>query len=253
MSEEGVQVTNEAGVGVISFSHPKANSLSSLQLQELTKCVQQCGADPAVKVILLKSSGQKAFCAGASFDELLTLKTQEEATEYFLGFARVILAMRNVPKCIVVRVQGKAVGGALGLIAAADYSIAQESASVRLSELALGFGPFVISQPLIRKLGVSAFEELALSAEWHEASWALQRGLYSRVVSSKGDALDAAVGELTTQLASRSAEAMQRIKEIAWQGTDDWETLLHSRAQYAARLALSPETRENLKKFQGKS
>ena len=250
MTEQGVSATVVDGVGTVSFSHPKANSLPSEQLRALSASIDQFSEDSRVRVIVLQSGGEKAFCAGASFDELLALQEEKEAIEYFLGFARVILSMRAAKKFVIARVQGNAVGGAVGLIAAADYTIASEGASVRLSELALGFGPFVISQPVIRKIGAAAFGELAMSAAWRDASWALQRGLFSQVVSSTKDELDNAVREMASELSHRSLEAMQLIKEIAWQGTEEWESLLHARAQLAARLALSQETREKLQEFQ---
>lgn len=252
MVEYGVSATVVDGVGTVSFSHPKANSLPSEQLRALSESIDRFSKDSKVGVIVLQSGGEKAFCAGASFDELLALEDEAEAVEYFLGFARVILSMRASKKFVIARVQGNAVGGAVGLIAAADYTIASEHASVRLSELALGFGPFVISQPLIRKIGAAAFGELAMSAAWRDASWALQRGLFSHVVSSTGDALDKAVREMAIELSRRSQEAMKLIKEIAWQGTEEWASLLSARAQLAARLALSQETREQLQAFQRK-
>lgn len=250
MAEQGVSTTVVDGVGTVSFSHPKANSLPSEQLRALSASIDQFSEDLRVRVIVLQSGGEKAFCAGASFDELLALQEADEAVEYFLGFARVILSMRAAKKFVIARVQGNAVGGAVGLIAAADYTIASDRASVRLSELSLGFGPFVISQPVIRKIGAAAFGELAMSATWRDASWALQRGLFSQVVSSTKDELDDAVREMASELSHRSLEAMQLIKEIAWQGTEEWESLLHARAQLAARLALSQETREKLQEFQ---
>ena len=172
-----VSVSAANKIAAITFSHPKGNSLPGNLLRELAASIDDAGKDPGIRAIVLQSAGEKTFCAGASFDELVTLKTLDEGKAFFMGFARVILAMKNCPKCIVTRVRGKAVGGALGIIAASDHVLAHGSASVRLSELSLGIGPFVIAPALGRKIGLKALTELSVSTEWRDAGWAERCGL----------------------------------------------------------------------------
>ncbi|MCB0330864.1 MAG: enoyl-CoA hydratase/isomerase family protein [Bdellovibrionales bacterium] len=248
MAEGSVEVQIVEGIGRIEFSHPKANSLPSKLLGKLTAELERLSKDSSVRVIGLQSSGEKAFCAGASFEELVSQKELEETTEYFMGFARVILAMRASKKFIVTRVQGKAVGGAVGIIAASDYVLAAKAASLRLSELSLGFGPFVISLPVLRKTGVSGFSELAIDTEWREAKWAKRQGLYASVHDDQRS-LDEAYDALLKQLAGRVPLAMEKIKEVAWNDTEWWERELPIRARYAAELALSKESQAILKKL----
>ncbi|MCI5065476.1 enoyl-CoA hydratase/isomerase family protein [bacterium] len=254
MLQEGIQISASDGVGTVQFSHPKANSLPTSLLRELAEKIQSFDDDETVRVILLRSGGEKAFCAGASFDELRALgasssssyeQALEEATEYFLGFAQVILALRNSPKCILTRVQGKSVGGAVGLIAASDYVVATEAAALRLSELSLGFGPFVISLPILRKVGVAAFEALSYDTEWRSARWAYDRGLYHSLVADT-EALDQEVLHRAQQLADRSADAVRAIKSLAWDGCPSWEEEFRRRARLSAKLVLREETQAQL-------
>jgi methylglutaconyl-CoA hydratase len=201
---------------------------------------------------VLKSSGTKAFCAGASFDELMAITTEDEGLEFFSGFSKVINAMRTCGKLVIGRVQGKAVGGGVGLVAATDYCIAVQDASVKLSELAVGIGPFVVGPAVERKTGVSGFSQLAIdAASWRSADWALRNGLYAEVYDTIEE-VDEAVAKLAKRLAESSPEAMAELKTIFWQGTENWGTLLPERAAISGRLVLSDFTRNAINKFKGK-
>lgn len=224
------------GVATIEFFHPQSNALPARILEELAQAFHSAGHDHETKVILLRSAGEKAFCAGASFDELAAIRNEEEGLTFFSGFANVINAMRTCPKLVVGRVHGKAVGGGVGLIAAMDYAIACEASEVKLSELAIGIGPFVVGPAVERKVGVSAFAQLAIDATmWRNSDWARRKGLFAEVHPTV-DGMDESIARLTYTLAHSSLEAMAEIKKINWKGTEHWDKLLIERAAISGRL-----------------
>ena len=244
---------NAEGVATIEFYHPAQNSLPALLLQDITNKIEDAGKNNNTRVILLKSGGERTFCAGASFDELLQLRDKQAGAKFFSGFANIINACRKSPKIIIARVQGKAVGGGVGIAAAADYCLATEAASVKLSELAIGIGPFVISPAVIRKIGLHAFSQLTIRAtDFQTAHWAMQRGLYNEVYSDI-NTLDEAVQTLTAKLASYHPEALTGLKQILWEGTENWDELLTHRAGISGELVLSEFTQQALNGFLGGS
>jgi len=247
-----VRTEVEQGIGTIEFFHPASNSLPSAILGDLAKTINNVGLDERVKVIILKSAGEKAFCAGASFDELIAISNEAQGKSFFSGFAQVINAMRKCHKLIIGRIHGKAVGGGVGLAAAVDYAIATEDASVKLSELAVGIGPFVVGPAVERKVGISCFSQLAIDAtEWRSAEWAKKHGLYSEVHNSLEE-MDEAINSLAARLAHSSPQAMYQLKKIFWHGTEHWDTLLMERAAVSGTLVLSDFTREAINKFKAK-
>ncbi|SRR6266542_895542 len=235
-----------AGIATITFFHPKSNSLPGVLLTRIAEEVAVTGSNPDVRVIVLRSDGKKAFCAGASFDELRAVRDAEGGKRFFSGFARLILAMIRCPKFIVTRVQGKAVGGAVGVIAASDYAIASEAAELRLSELAIGIGPFIVGLPIERKIGLAAFSAMAVDADWRNATWGYQHGLYAELHSDI-DALDAAVARRAATLSQRNPETMAQLKKIFWSGTEDWEERLDERVAMSGTLVLSEFTKKAVK------
>ncbi|MDB4923448.1 enoyl-CoA hydratase/isomerase family protein [Mucilaginibacter sp.] len=240
---------SDNGIATINFYHPAQNSLPAALLDELTKKITEAGNNTQTRVIVLKSGGDRSFCAGASFDELLQIKDKEAGAIFFSGFARVINACRKSSKIIIARVQGKAVGGGVGLAAAADYCLATEAASIKLSELAIGIGPFVISPAVIRKIGLPAFSQLTIRAiDFQTAQWAMEKGLYNEVYPDIA-ALDLALDTLAERLASYHPEALKGLKEILWEGTADWDKLLHDRAAISGELVLSAFTQLALNGF----
>jgi methylglutaconyl-CoA hydratase len=223
----------------IEFYHPQSNSLPAKLLHDLAHEIHKAGTDFNTQIIILRSAGDKAFCAGASFDELAALKTKEEGLAFFSGFAHVINAMRKSSKLIIARVQGKCVGGGVGIVAAADYAIAHESAEIKLSELSIGFGPFVIAPAVERKIGTAAFSALAIDATmWRKADWALRKGLFSELHHTVEE-MDEAVSRLAFTLSHSNPDAMTELKHMLWKGTEHWDTLLTERAATSGRLALS--------------
>lgn len=252
--EEGhVNTSIENGVGTIEFGHPKSNSLPGKVLRKLAQTITDLGADNAVKVIVLTSAGDRAFCAGASFDELISIQDYPTGKEFFMGFARVINAARKCPKFIIGRVQGKAVGGGVGMASAVDYCMATKHASVKLSELAIGIGPFVVGPAVERKMGASAMSELAINAtEWRSAEWAKEKGLYTEVFETTGE-MDSAISSLTARLAKSNPEAMQLLKTAFWESCGDWDTLLELRAEMSGRLVLSDFTVNAINAFKQKA
>jgi enoyl-CoA hydratase/carnithine racemase len=235
----------KGGIGDVCFGHPKSNSLPAPVLSALAEMITKLGQRNDVGVIVLRSYGAGAFCAGASFDELRSIRDAEAGREFFMGFARVILAMTRCAKPIVTRVQGKVVGGGVGIVAASDYVFAVDRAALRLSELAVGIGPFVVGPVVEHRVGTAAFTAMALDADWRDGSWAERHGLYARVVSDVG-ALDNAVDAFAAELASRNPDAVTTIKAAAWRTTADWPGLLAERAAVSGRLVLSEFTRRAL-------
>ncbi|MBT6162555.1 MAG: enoyl-CoA hydratase/isomerase family protein [Crocinitomicaceae bacterium] len=241
------------GVGTIAFEHPASNSLPGELLSEIAECIDRAASDDQCSVVVLKSGGNRAFCAGASFDELVAIENKAKGLIFFSGFSKVILAIRRCPKFVICRVQGKAVGGGVGIAAAADYTLATIHASVKLSELAIGIGPFVVGPAVERKVGLSAFQSLAIDAtKWFSAEWAMNNGLYA-CLHSTVEELDADVLRIATQLAKSSPEAMAQLKRAAWHGTDHWETLLPERAAISGELVLSEFTKEAIQAFKSKT
>ena len=248
-SESGtVLVTTAEGVGTVRFSHPKGNSLPAALLARLADEIRRLGARDDVHVVVLRSSDAGPFCAGASFDELKAIRDAAAGKEFFMGFARVILAMTRCPKLIIARVHGKTVGGGVGLVAAADYAMAVESASLRLSELAVGIGPFVVGPAIERKIGLGGFSAMAIDTDWRTARWAEEFGLYSRVFDSI-NALDSALDLFARKLARTNPDAMARMKTVFWQGTEHWERLLEERAEMSGALVTSEYTRKAIAAF----
>ena len=237
------------GIASLEFGHPASNSFPLELLERLQKEFQKLGADDSVKLIILRSEGDKAFCAGASFDELMAIADLQQGKVFFSGFANVINAMRKCGKLIIGRIHGKTVGGGVGLAAACDYCFATEQASIKLSELSIGIGPFVIAPAVERKMGVAALAELSLAAhEWKNAYWAQEKGLYARVFENMGE-LDRELELFSEKLSSYNPEALQQMKNILWESTGEWDYLLQERAAISGELVLSEFTRNSLQKF----
>ncbi len=249
MTEAYVKSEWHKGVQAIEFFHPQSNSLPGKILHELANSIKHAGEDPDTIVIVLRSAGEKTFCAGASFDELIAISNEAEGLQFFSGFAQVINAMRTCPKMIIGRIQGRCVGGGVGLAAATDYAIATEAAEVKLSELAVGIGPFVVGPAVERKMGVSAFSQLAIDAGmWRTAEWARKNGLFAEVHATTGD-MDESVSRLAAVLSHSSPQAMTELKKICWKGTEHWDKLLPERAAISGRLVLSEFTKNAIAKF----
>ena len=249
MTSPYVTTTVADGIATIEFFHPAQNSLPSEILNQLASAIGEQSDNDKAKVIVLQSGGDRTFCAGASFTELLAINDAKGGEVFFNGFAKVINAMRRSPKLIIGRVQGKTVGGGVGLAAATDYCIATKYASIKLSELAIGIGPFVVGPAVERKVGLSAMSQLTLDAEsFYDANWGLQHGLYTKVADSV-EALDESVAEFAHRLAAYNPEAMGELKRIFWQGTEHWDELLPQRAQISGRLILGEFTRTKLAKY----
>lgn len=241
------------GIGSVTFGHPKGNSLPGALLADLAARITALGRDPLVTVIVLRSEGSGPFCAGASFGELSAIADAERGTQFFMGFANLINAMRECPKFIVARVHGKAVGGGVGMVAASDYALATTAAQVKLSELAVGIGPFVVGPVIERKIGAGHYAALGVDAiGWRSAEWAHQRGLYAEL---HGDvaALDARLAALARQLAESSPEAMAAMKRVFWEGTEHWRELLAARARLSGGLVVTEFARGVIRELAGET
>ena len=250
--EGSVTLEIKDSIGTIEFFHPQSNSLPSNVLEKLTQTIEKCGKDDNIKVIILKSKGDRVFCAGASFDELSNISNFNEGKSFFMGFANVINACRKCPKIIICRVQGKAVGGGVGMACAGDYCFATKFASIKLSELAVGIGPFVVGPAVERKSGLSAYSTLSINAtKWFDANWAREKGIYSEVFDSNHE-MDNAINLLTNELIKSNPEAMKKLKEVFWLNTSDWDELLEERAKYSGQLVLSEFTMKAIDKFKNK-
>jgi methylglutaconyl-CoA hydratase len=247
--EQFVKQYREDCIGFIRFANPAGNSLPSNLLNELNKGLHSLENDSKVKVIVLESEGDRAFCGGASFSEMKMLKNLKEATAFFMGFAKVINTIRGLTKFCIARVQGKVVGGGVGLVAACDYVHAHEKAAVKLSELSIGIGPYVIAPAVIRKIGAPAFSALSMDAhDWKSAPWALEKGLYTAVHPTQSQ-LTKAVYQTAHRLGNYAPKAVQFLRKLHWEGTDHWEELLPKNAGITGKLALEEATQNILKKL----
>ena len=250
---EYVRTETHNGISHIEFYHPQSNSLPAKILELLAREIHFAGTHSETKVIILKSAGEKSFCAGASFDELVQIKTEAEGQKFFSGFANVINAMRKCPKFIIARVQGKAVGGGVGLAAAADYAIATVHADIKLSELAVGIGPFVVGPAVERKIGVAAYSALAIDAGmWRNSEWAKRKGLFAEVHENIEN-MDESVERLAHSLSHSNPDAMAEMKKMLWRDTGHWEQLLKERAAISGTLILSKFAKEAIDKFKLKT
>lgn len=248
MNEAFVRLEIHDNVGVITFHHPKSNSLPSEILNKLAQTINSASENDKVRTIVLRSEGEKAFCAGASFDELIAIENFEQGKEFFSGFAKVINAIRKSDKFIITRVHAKAVGGGVGIVAASDYALALQGSAVKLSEFELGIGPFVVGPAVERKIGTSAFSQMSTDTQWYNETWAMNKGLYANVFYSIDD-LNNAVTELASKLSAMSAEATKELKMMFWEGTETWDTLLFERAAISGKLVLSDFTKNYINKF----
>jgi len=249
MSNGSLYTHIQNNIATIEFFHEASNSFPSELLERLANAFNKLSVDNDVHVIILKSEKEKAFCAGASFDELVAISNFEEGKQFFLGFANVLNAMRKCSKLIIGRVQGKVVGGGVGLAAACDYCMATEQAAIKLSELTIGIGPFVIAPAVERKIGIAALNELTIDAtSWQNAYWAKGKGLYAKVFETISE-LDKEVEYLALKLASYNPEALKEMKKVLWEGTENWDILLDKRAEISGKLVLSDFTKKALQKF----
>lgn len=239
-------------IATVEFFHPKSNSFPSTQLREMIRILDELGKNEEVKIIILKSEGDKVFSAGASFDELMTIDNFSDGKKFFMGFANVILAMRRCPKFIVGCITGKVVGGGVGLAAACDYALADANASIRLSELSIGIGPFVIEPAITRKIGITAFSELTMNPTvWKSPEWVKEKGMFNEILPD-ASSCEEAVDKFAENLSVYSLEAMRDLKSIFWQGTEDWLDIMPKRAEMSGHLVLSDFTKETLLKFKSK-
>lgn len=253
MNEGYVRTAVDERIATITFHHPKGNSLPSALLRELAAQIEKAGHDEGVRVIVLQSEGEKAFCAGASFDELTAIDSEEKGLMFFNGFALVINAMRNAECFVIGRIQARTVGGGVGIAAAADICYAHESAGLRLSELAIGIGPFVVGPAVERKVGNAAFSLMCTTpATWRSAEWAQQHGLYAETFP-RHEVMDAAIRDHALELSCYSPLAMKALKRTLWRGTEDWDTLLPERAAISGRLVLSDFTSTAIAAFKRKA
>lgn len=249
MTAPYVKTNIENAIATIEFFHPAHNSLPGDILAKLVEAINDAGGNDEVKVVILKSGGERSFCAGASFKELVNINDAETGRIFFSGFANVINAMRKCPKFIIGRIQGKTVGGGVGVAAATDYCMASKFASIKLSELNVGIGPFVVGPAVERKLGLTGMSQIAIDANsFYDAEWARQKGLYAQVYEST-EALDEAVQAFAENLCNYNPEAMKEMKKVMWAGTEDWDSLLAERAGISGRLVLSEFTKERLTKY----
>ena len=248
-SQGFIQTTIEESIATIAFSHPSSNSFPSVLLQKLVTEINKISSDDSVNVVILQSEGNGAFCAGALFDELLSIDNFDDGKKFFSGFANVINAMRKCSKIIIGRIHGKVVGGGVGLASACDYAMSTTESAIKLSEIAIGIGPFVIEPAVSRKIGKTAFAEMTLTpTNWQTATWAKEKGLYAQVFETREE-LDKQVIVLAQKLANYSPEALSEIKKVFWQNTENWDELLHERAAISGKLVLSDFTKNALNQF----
>lgn len=248
MVQGSITQTTENNICKITFCHPKGNSMPSALLSDLAKAIKEAGQNDNIRCVILTSSGNSAFCAGASFDELIEINNLDDGTKFFSGFANVINAIRTCQKFVVGRVHSKVIGGGIGLVAACDYTFAVESVNIRLSEFNVGIGPFVIAPAIVRKMGQSAFSQMTIDTDWYSALWAHEKGLFNKVFKSVEE-MDAEINKLTEKFRSSSMDAMYELKKLFWDGTENWDELLVEKAKISGKLVLTEYTKNYLSNF----
>ena len=250
--KEYVSLKIKEKIGIIEFFHPLSNSLPGKILSKITENIIEAGRNDNISVIILQSGGDRTFCAGASFDELLNIDNEKNGERFFSGFANVINAARKCPKFIIGRIQGKAVGGGVGMASACDYCFATKYASAKLSELALGIGPFVVGPAVEHKIGNSAFASMSINPrKWFSANWLREKGLYSEIFEST-ELMDKEITRFTKELTYYNPDAMLNLKSIIWENTNHWDKLLKDRALISGRLILSEFSQKTIMKFREK-
>lgn len=253
LQEGYVKAEKHNQIATIEFFHPQGNSMPGKLLAELAHEITYAGNDNEIRVIIIRSAGQKAFCAGASFGELINITNEEQGAQFFSGFGNVINAMRKSEKFIIARVHGKCVGGGVGLTAAADYAIAVEGADIKLSELSIGIGPFVVGPAVERKIGLSPYSQLAIDASmWRNGEWARNKGLFAELHPTI-ESMDESINRLSNSLVQSNPEAVYELKKVLWHGTEHWDELLHERAAISGKLVLSAYTKEAISRFKEKA
>ncbi len=235
-------------ISEITFGTQKSNSLPGEILELLAETILESGKDQSVKAILLKSEGEKAFCAGASFDELLEIEELEKSKIFFGGFAKVLNAMRSCGKLVIVRVQGKTTGGGVGIACAADYCFATKDSAMALTELNLGIGPFVIGPFVERKVGKSAYSAMSIDADFRSADWCEKHDVYHSVSENISE-MDEEIKAFMEKLSTRSSEALALIKKVSWEGTEHFAQLMPERILMSASLILEDSAKENIGKI----
>jgi methylglutaconyl-CoA hydratase len=248
MENGSITQTIVNNVCTITFYHPKGNSMPSGLLSDLAKAIKDAGKNDNIKAIILQSTGKSAFCAGASFDELIEINNFADGTKFFSGFANVINNIRKCPKFVIGRIHSKVIGGGIGLVAACDYTYAVESVTIRLSEFNVGIGPFVIAPAIVRKIGESAFSQMTIDTEWYTAKWAQDKGLFNRVFQTTEE-MDIEISKLAEKLTLSSMDAMYELKKLFWDGTENWDELLIEKAKVSGKLVLTDYTKNYLKNF----
>ncbi len=240
---------SKEGITTIEFYNPSHNSLSSEYLVKIVQSIEEADRNVNCQIILIKSGGNRTFCAGANFDELITITKLDQGIDFFSGFGNVINAIRKCSKIIVARVQGKVVGGGVGLVAACDYCFGTKHSSVKLSELSIGIGPFVIGPAVEKKIGTAAFAQLSLdSNQFYTAEWALEKGLFQSV-SESSEIMDENIEKFALNLVATNLEARTYLKKALWEGTEHWDSLLAERAKISGQLVLSDFTKQRLQEF----
>ncbi len=252
IKEGYIKTDHEHGIATIEFYHPQSNSLPGALLEGLAQAIHAEGINEHTKVIVLRSAGSGVFCSGASFNELAAIETEEAGVRFFSGFAKVINAMRKAPKFVIARVHGKCVGGGVGIAAAADYAIAVDGSDIKLSELTVGIGPFVVGPAVERKLGLSAFNQLAIDSHmWRNGDWARKKGLFAELHPNV-ESMDDSIFRLTSHLSTSSSDAMAQMKKTFWAGTEHWDELLKERSAISGRLILSAQSKAFIEKFKAR-
>jgi len=250
MTAGNITYTVDNHVAIVFFETESHNSLTLENLKTLADYFNKASEDKNVKIVLLKSGG-KTFCAGANFNQLLSIENFEDGKAFFMGFGNLILAIKKCDKIVVGRIHGKAIGGGVGLTAACDFTIASEFATIRLSELNIGLGPLVIGPMVERKLGLSGLSALSLNPkEWKTAYWAQQKGLFNEVFQTQIQA-DAYLATYIESMTNTSLQAMTIVKKMLWENTENWDELLESRAEQSAKLLLTRECKSEIAKFLG--
>lgn len=193
---------------------------------------------PEARVILVRSAGDRVFCAGADLAVMSNDATGLEQHNARGGLRRVVDAMRACPLPVVARVQGICLAGGVGLIMGADLVVAAERASFGLPEVDRGLWPFMVSALLARHVSPKVAMDLMLTGRRFGAAEAREIGLISRVVPD--DELDSQVDALVAELAAKAPVAVRMGKAAFWAAAET--PLAHALEAMQAQLSLLTQT-----------
>jgi methylglutaconyl-CoA hydratase len=247
---EHLEVSAGDGVVTVTLDRPDVrNALSAGLITELTRCMREIAGREDVRAVILTGEGD-SFCAGADIGYMRQTASfsYEENLEDAGRLAALFESIAECPKPVVARIKGAAIGGGVGLVAAADVSVAEEGTIFAFSEVRLGISPATIAPFVLRKIGHSHARSLFLTGERFGAERAREIGLVHEV-APEGE-LDEVVQKKIGQITSGGPESLASTKRLLGELADaDPQEVTGITASRIAELRTGEEGQEGLTAF----